>query len=221
MADESKKLGKELDAQLSNAGLPQLMKDHGFKANRNPRRWGRDFDGCRQVAGVYVDGRSAPDGYLVARLECGIRFDDEPAHSEIAGEKVAWTLKPLSVADNEWRFDAAAIDAGVIGSQIVERMAQDIIPLLDRLGQRRKLRDYFAEEGIRLAAVRELSLAIGDRETAREVAQRDLEQFVADLKRPNPPSHYAALDWVEIVEKLDLELSADDRQTLEQGTRLT
>lgn len=213
-------LGKQLDSQLRSAGLPDLMKGHGFQAKRSPRRWARDLDGCRQLAAVYVDGRSAPDGYLIARLEAGIRFAGEREIFEVSGEGVCWSLDPSPDPLQHWRFDAQAIERGDVGREIVTHMTSYALPLLDRLIDQRAARDYYVDENIDLMAIIELSRAIGDADTARAAARREVARFANALQTTSPPSVYSVRHMLKIVSELELEITAEERATLEQGTKL-
>ena len=203
-------LGKHLDTQL-RAHVPALMKAHGFKAKRSPRSWVRDVSDCHQVVAITVDGRSAPDGYLVIAVEAGVSYDGDRGVFVVGGEAIRWHVGNLSEFLNtaEWRFDERAVNEDY-GGGIARYIERNVLPALDRFVDPRALRDHLMLQGNRLWDVIDLSLKVGDRATARTFVAASVQFFVLRLKA-NPAYVTAKLIAGLIALADDLDVAIDDQ----------
>lgn len=208
-------LGKHLDAQL-RAHVPALMKAHGFKAKRSPRSWVRDVADCHQAVAVTVDGRSAPDGYLVINVEAGVSYAGDRGGFIVGGEAIRWHLGNLSelLKTAEWRFDERGVneDYGGTISRYIER---NVLPALDRFVDPRALRDHLMLQGNGLWDVIDLSLKVGDRATARTFVAAGVQFFVLRLEaNPAYVTAHLIAQLIALADDLDVAIDEQTRSTL-------
>ncbi|MEA2218786.1 MAG: hypothetical protein QOJ35_1412 [Solirubrobacteraceae bacterium] len=227
-------LAKVLDDLLFDV-VPPILEPAGFKTVRSKRLWKRDDGRCAQAIAVYVDGRSARDGFLDIALEFGITyaFEADRAGPLIAGRGYVHQperLMPDQSATPMWRFweQQTAVHRngdsyadyrfsntypGLLREQLTTYLTSVVVPAVDRFRDPRSFRDYLLSQGNLHEAIR-LSIAVGDLALTRELIPAQASYFVrlAGYRRGRATAYIK--DLLELAGAHGAQLQPDDEAFL-------